>query len=224
MKFSIGDKVAYSFLPHKPHTVTEIRGDEIKTTNGTIWESTAKFVAFDDEAATEAAESKARKAKEAKAKADEAAKKAKADAESTEAKKAKVEAQRKQLWGMTFKKYGNGRSAIATPTEDFWNDWKANRETIKSLGFWVERGTSYRVYARVQFGMDLLDVNISGNFPVSFDSEKPVFNESHEVLRDDLENGLFNTNASTDLRAETPDEYDRRRDFEEDGIGEKGRI
>ena len=143
------------------------------------------------------------------------------EAKETAAKEtaARIISERDSLWGMTFKKYGNGRTAIATPTEEFWADWKANREAIKSLGFWVEKGVTYKVYARVKFDVDFLDVNIDGNFSVDFPNEKPV-KGSQESMRDDLEHGLFNSNAASDLRAETPDEYDRRRDFEEDGYGE----
>lgn len=132
----------------------------------------------------------------------------------------KTASERQNLWGMTFHKYGNGRSAIATPTEEFWADWKANRNEIKNLGFWVEKGVTYKVYARVNFQVDILDIGLEGDYPVSYRSE-PKPDSNSETMRDDLESGLFNTNAASDLRAETPDEYDRRRDFEEDGYGDR---
>ena len=51
---------------------------------------------------------------------------------------------------------------------------------------------------------------------------EPVQNEDNpkeEILPDHLEIGLHSPAAASNLRSETADEYDRRRDFEEDGDG-----
>ena len=152
----------------------------------------------------------------------EAAEKAQVEA-AAKAEKAEAEARildsRANAWNLEFKKFGNGRCARAVPNEEFWADWKRNRTEIKNIGFWVEKGVKYMVYARVNFQVDILDVDLEKTIRVDW-NHKSTETEP-ETTRDDLENGLFNTGAANNLRAETPDEYERRRNFEEDGYGDR---
>ena len=153
------------------------------------------------------------------AKRDKISEAAKVEAEKKAAAEAKTKEIRENAWNLEFYKFGNGRSARAVPNEDFWADWKANSAEIKNLGFWVEKGVRFMVYARVDSQVDILDVGLEKQVPVDFKKEKQEIEK--EVLRDDLEDGVFNTGAANDLRSESPDAYERRRDFEEDGYGDR---
>ena len=98
----------------------------------------------------------------------------------------------------------SGRCGVAKPTEEFWTAWRESKGHLLRMGFKVTKEKDWVV-----------------EVPLEFCDEASTTPESpnEEIMRDDLEKGLFNTGAASNLRAETADEYDRRRDFEEDGDG-----
>ena len=171
------------------------------------------------EAEAKAADAKNKAAAKAAAEAKAAAaaeKKAAAEAEA----KARIEEGYKTAFGLKFYMFGNGRSVRAVPTEEFWAEWKRNRSRIKSTGYWVEKGVTYMVYARKNFGVDLLDVEgLEKPIQVSWKPQP----DHQPTDGDDYMKGqeTFNPSEASDLRAETPSEYERRRDFEEDGYGDR---
>ena len=112
------------------------------------------------------------------------------------------------------------QNGIYIPDEEFWSEWrkwqgpiltkypgikgcKLNRNQSEKSGYpvWIFFENQHTL---THFFADLKDL---------------PKNPEVESLPDHLESGLYSPAASTNLEVSAPDEYDRRRDFEEDGHG-----
>ena len=124
---------------------------------------------------------------------------------------------RQNGFNMEWRMVKSERSVVACPNETFWAAWRNNSGHLKTNGFVVTKlAKSWEVS---------YDLPERGVFPSTWRS-KPQQSQSTlhgETMRDDVETGRFESTAASNLRAETPDEYDRRRDFEEDGYGRQDR-
>ena len=131
-------------------------------------------------------------------------------------------------FGMKWRVVRSQKSAVGKPNETFWKYWKSKKNALLAMGIRVSKNAwgweveiptggdeSHRDH--IQFGTHKIYFSQLEGTPKPDDSDA-------EVMRDDLEKGLHSPNAASELRAETPDEYDARRDAEEDGIGEIGRT
>ena len=169
-------------------------------------------------------------AETAKLKAKEVDAKAKAEAKRDADAKESEDWQEalKTGFGMKWRVVRSQKSAVGKPNETFWKYWKSRKNTLLAMdirvskntwGWEVEIPTCGDEYYRdhIQFGTHKIYFSQLEGTPKTDNSDA-------EVMRDDLEKGLHSPNAASELRAETPDEYDARRDYEEDGIGGIGRI
>ena len=114
-------------------------------------------------------------------------------------------------FGLEIRIVKSGRCGVAKPTEEFWAAWRTEKMALKEKGYRVGRnGPGWEV----EVPLHLIDESTA--------RPTVAVNEASDesVMPDHLEKGLFSPSAATDLRNESPDDYDRRRDFEEDGDGE----
>ena len=94
---------------------------------------------------------------------------------------------------------------IAFPDETW--EWQSKKVEMKEQGFSMGKiGGKWIALAKIDTEAKTL-----------------VSEESEEIMRDDLhESPIFSVGAADALRRESADDYDERRDYEEDGYGTRG--
>ena len=238
MKFKEGDIVVLeSSMATSPRCVQAVRDckpqfswysdQEIRLDEDTVFVNACNYTLYD---ANVAAEIKAKKATAAKKRTQEKATAAAATAAAAEKEKVWDEAL-KTGFGIQWRVTRSQKTAVGEPTETFWKFWKSDKQAaIRSMGI---------KFSKYSYGWEV-EIPTAGDEyyrdHIMFGSHKIMFNqlekaapekkdeESIDRSLDAMERGLHSSELADDLRAETADEYDARRDFEEDGIGEVGRI